>query len=120
MNGSQIAHHSNLTFTFQIKSTVAGKLIIMHFCPAGLLTLGPAWFRRFLVEHAPFKAVQEMKEIVDIMHKTSVEILESKRKALEEGDEETERQIAKGKDILSILCESSCFWVCFNAKRGFD
>lgn len=83
--------------------TVAGKLIIMHFCPAGLLTLGPAWFRRFLVEHAPFKAVQEMKEIVDIMHKTSVEILESKRKALEEGDEETERQIAKGKDILSIL-----------------
>jgi len=76
----------------------------MHFCPPALLTFGTARFRRFLVDHAPFPAVQDLKGIVDIMYKTSVDILNSKVKALEEGDEETERQVAKGKDILSILC----------------
>lgn len=81
----------------------------MHFCPAGLLTFGPARFRRFLVEHAPFKAVQQMKKIVDTMYNMSIEILESKKKALEEGDEATEEQVARGKDILSILRE--CFFV---------
>lgn len=49
--------------------------------------------------------MQDLKGIVDIMYKTSVDIINSKRRALEEGDEETERQVAKGKDILSILCE---------------
>jgi hypothetical protein len=88
------------------------KLYFIHFCPPALLTLGPARFRRFLVDHAPFNAVQDLKGIVDIMYKTSVDIINSKRRALEEGDEETERQVARGKDILSILCEFfyfSCF-----------
>ena len=87
------------------------KLIFMHFCPAGLLTFGPASFRRFLVEHAPFKAVQQMKDIIDIMYNMSVEILESKKKALQEGDGATEAQVARGKDILSILCEYSLLFI---------
>ena len=41
-----------------------------------------------------------MRDIVDVLHDTSVEIFETKKKALEEGDE---AQIGQGKDILSIL-----------------
>ena len=99
------------TFTYlKIYSNVSFKLYPMYFCPSALLSLGTARFRRFLVEHAPFQAVQDMKGIVDTMYKTSVEILESKKRALEEGDEATERQVAKGKDILSILRQCSLFW----------
>ena len=39
------------------------------------------------------------------MYNTSVEIVESKKKALAGGDDALERQIAQGKDIMSILCE---------------
>jgi hypothetical protein len=102
-------------------SSVSFKLFPMYFCPAALLNIGPARFRRFLVEHAPFRAVQEMREIVDTMYNTSVEILESKKRGLEEGDEATERQVEKGKDILSILCE--CFFfpgIILPGKAGFS
>jgi hypothetical protein len=37
------------------------------------------------------------------MHNTSVEILQAKRCALQEGDEAVERQIGRGRDIMSIL-----------------
>ncbi len=47
--------------------------------------------------------MQELREIVDIMHATSVEIFETKKQALEEGNEAVERQVAKGKDVMSIL-----------------
>ena len=42
-------------------------------------------------------------KIVDVMYETSVEVYEAKKRALEEGDEVVEQQIARGKDIMSIL-----------------
>ena len=58
-----------------------------------------------MVELIPWKAVRDFVEVVDTMHSTSVEIFESKKKALAGGDDALERQIAQGKDIMSILCE---------------
>ncbi len=43
------------------------------------------------------------------MHNTSVEIFEAKKRALGEGDEAVERQVAMGKDVMSILCGSIYF-----------
>ena len=40
---------------------------------------------------------------MDVLHNTTVEIFESKKKALEEGDEAVTRQISQGKDFMSIL-----------------
>ena len=62
-----------------------------------------------MVELIPWKAVQDFIGIVDVIHNTSVDIFESKKKALAEGDEALERQIAKGKDLMSILCEFLTF-----------
>jgi hypothetical protein len=65
--------------------------------------LGPPRFRRFLVDLLPFKNARRLRDIIDIIHNTSVEILEAKRRALKEGDEVVARQIGRGKDIISIL-----------------
>ncbi|KAF9002264.1 cytochrome P450 [Cyathus striatus] len=72
-----------------------------------LLRFGPPGFRRWLVNIAPFKVFHKLRDITDLMHKTSVEILESKRKALAQGDETVERQVARGKDIMSILLKAN-------------
>ena len=50
-----------------------------------------------------WKNLRDVTEIVDVMHNTSVEILESKKKALAQGDEALASQIGQGKDIMSIL-----------------
>jgi hypothetical protein len=75
-----------------------------------LVKLGPPRFRRFLVNLLPFKIIRRLRNTIDIMHNTSVEILQAKRRALQEGDEAVEKQIGRGRDIMSILSKqlSSC------------
>lgn len=51
----------------------------------------------------PWKSLHEIRDIVDVLHNTMVEVLEAKKKALEEGDEAVTQQIGQGKDFLSIL-----------------
>jgi hypothetical protein len=51
----------------------------------------------------PFKNMHKLRDIVDVMHNTSIEILESKKRALKEGDDAVAKQIGGGKDIISIL-----------------
>ncbi|KAF8805218.1 cytochrome P450 [Phlegmacium glaucopus] len=66
------------------------------------LKIGTPKFRRFVMDIFPWKNVHELRDIVDVLHNTSVEIFEAK-KALEEEDEAVTRQIGQGKDIMSIL-----------------
>ena len=80
-----------------------------------LIKLGPAWFRRLVIDLLPSKRVQRVKDIIDTMEKTSIEIVEQKRRALREGEESVVRQLGMGKDIMSILCEFSCHIACFFA-----
>jgi hypothetical protein len=68
-----------------------------------LVKMGPPGFRRFLVRLLPFENVQRLRGIVDVMYNTSIEILEAKKRALQEGDEAVARQIGQGRDIISIL-----------------
>ncbi|KAF9002246.1 cytochrome P450 [Cyathus striatus] len=72
-----------------------------------IMKLAPPKFLRRIVDIVPSSTVQQMKDIIDVMYNTSVEILESKRKALSEGDESVARQIARGKDIMSILLNAN-------------
>lgn len=67
------------------------------------MKLGPPKFRRFLLGLLPIKYIHELRDTVDTMHNTTVEILEAKRRALKDGDEAAERQIGGGKDIMSVL-----------------
>ena len=63
-----------------------------------LTRLGPTWFRRWVVDHLPFKQVQDLKHVVDVLYDTSTQIIEDKKAALEKGE------LSVGKDIISILC----------------
>ena len=54
----------------------------------------------------PWKNLHELRDVVDVLNNTAIEIFEEKKKALEEGDEAVTQQIGKGKDIMSIL--SAC------------
>ena len=58
--------------------------------------------RKFL-DLLPRNALHELANISDVLHRRSIEIYESKKRALAEGDEAVEKQIGEGKDIMSIL-----------------
>ena len=51
----------------------------------------------------PWKSLHEMRDVVDVLAKTSVEIFEEKKGALEKGDTTVNQQIDQGNDIMSIL-----------------
>lgn len=63
-------------------------------------SLGSPGMLRFLVKLLPSNKVQKLRRMVDIIDKTSVEILRSKRDALQQGDE---TMPGRGKDLMSIL-----------------
>ena len=77
----------------------------MRFLPY-FMKLGPAWFRRQIVDILPSKSVQRLKDIIDTMERTSVDIVEKKRAAFLEGEEAVVKQLGMGKDIMSILSAS--------------
>jgi len=51
----------------------------------------------------PWKSVRELRNTTDVLHETSVKIFESKKAALEAGDDAVKQQVGEGKDILNIL-----------------
>ncbi|KIM41635.1 hypothetical protein M413DRAFT_72029 [Hebeloma cylindrosporum] len=86
---------------------VSFKLAFHRMYLAPLFKLGSPKFRRFIVDLIPWKNPHQLRDISDVIHDTSVEIINSKKRALEEGDEALARQIGEGKDILSILMRAN-------------
>ena len=70
-----------------------------------LAKLGPAWFRRMLLDLVPNQRVQRLKDISDVMCANTRRIFFGKKAAFEAGDEAVKEQVASGKDIMSILRE---------------
>lgn len=68
-----------------------------------LTKIGSPKFRRFVIDILPWKELRELRDVVDVLHNTAVEIIESKKKALAEGNDAIMRQVGQGKDIISIL-----------------
>ena len=79
-------------------------IFVRTFLLSTLVKIGTPKFRRFMVDLMPFKNVRKLRDIVDILDGTAVEILEAKRRALREGDEAVKGQIGQGKDVMSVLC----------------
>lgn len=72
-----------------------------------LSKIGTARFRRAIVDLIPSESVKKLRDIVDVFHKTSTEIIETKRAALRGGNEVLATQIGRGKDVISILSTTS-------------
>ena len=62
--------------------------------------------------------VTDTKELIDVFHNTSVEIYESKKRALQEGSEELASHIGQGKDLISILSTSDPPFITSNPHKN--
>ena len=81
--------------------TVLPRIFILPFVQK--YNIGGRWLQRKVLDAVPWKAAHQVRDIVDVMHETSVSIYEAKRKAMaEEGDSTGEEQ---GKDIMGTLSE---------------
>ena len=65
----------------------------------------PANIRRFILDLMPWKDAHHLCDMADYMSNVGGEIFESKKLALEKGDEAVAQQIGRGKDLISILSE---------------
>ena len=65
--------------------------------------LGPAWFRRAVVDFIPWRSLHDIRDKVDLIWNSSKEVYTQKKAALLAGDEAVSQQISQGKDIMSLL-----------------
>jgi hypothetical protein len=86
-------------------SEVSRRLVFARFYLLPTLSkIGTRKFQNFVVRLLPWKGMRDMVALVDSMHNTSVDIINSRKMALAEGKEAMDRQVGRGKDIISILC----------------
>jgi hypothetical protein len=69
-----------------------------------LYMIGLPKFQRFMVRLLPWKSIREIVRHVDFIYNTSVDIIKSRKAALQSGKEVMDRQVGRGKDIISVLC----------------
>ncbi|KIJ60897.1 hypothetical protein HYDPIDRAFT_42968 [Hydnomerulius pinastri MD-312] len=83
------------------------KVIVARQFVPFVVKIGTPKFRKFIARIIPWKALQELIDIVEVMDKTSNEVFDAKKKALTEGDEAVLQQVGRGKDIMSILLKAN-------------
>ncbi|PPQ69083.1 hypothetical protein CVT26_003558 [Gymnopilus dilepis] len=103
-----VPHEYGIASKQLVPTQSQAKVVLLNRALLPKLTkIGTRSFRRWVVEHLPSKHVQKVRGIVDTLHRTSVEIFESKKKAVEAGDAALEAQIGRGKDLISILLKEN-------------
>ncbi|KAF9524825.1 cytochrome P450 [Crepidotus variabilis] len=79
--------------------------------------IGTPRFRRtifdLLLKFIPWEGAHQFRELTDVLDRETLDVYASKKRALAEGDEAVQRQIARGKDIISILMRAN-----INASGG--
>ncbi|PCH40522.1 cytochrome P450 [Wolfiporia cocos MD-104 SS10] len=69
--------------------------------------VGPAWFRRAMMKVWPSKRMRDAVKMVDTMDTASKKVYESKKVAIQAGDEVLLWQIGQGKDVMSVLMQAN-------------
>ncbi|THH05492.1 hypothetical protein EW146_g9889 [Bondarzewia mesenterica] len=98
--------YANATKNFLPTVNSPSMIIALEFLP-WLMRIGTSAFRRAVAEKTPWEDVQRLINVLDIMDKTSREIFENKKIALEKGDQAVVHQIGEGKDIISVLMKAN-------------
>ncbi|KIJ98230.1 hypothetical protein K443DRAFT_104277 [Laccaria amethystina LaAM-08-1] len=91
----------------ELMPAILRVLFVRSYLLASAVKIGSPKFRRFMVNLLPWKDLHDLRDIVDTMYKTSVEIFESKKRAMMDGDDAVATQIGRGKDILSTLMRAN-------------
>ena len=100
-----------------------------------IVRLGPAWFRRILLDLAPYEKLQRVKRNCDIVNQGCLSLFNAKKEALRRGDETLLQLVGEGKDVMSVLREYprlqmtavvlTCVWKCERTclpqkRKGFQ
>ena len=104
---------NSFLLTIQPNRPVTFSLRIVRQALPYLVKLGTPHLRRKFMELVPSKLLQQDREIVDTMDRTSKEIFEEKKKALRKGEDAVVKQVGMGKDIMSVLCELCCLGLAY-------
>ncbi|KIJ98225.1 hypothetical protein K443DRAFT_104335 [Laccaria amethystina LaAM-08-1] len=91
----------------ELMPAILRVLFVRSYFLASAVKIGSPKFRRFMVNLLPWKDLHDLRDIVDTMYKTSVEIFELKKRAMIDEDEAVATQIGLGKDILSTLMRAN-------------
>ena len=83
------------------------KLNWMRYLLPYVAKLGPAKFRRYMIDLIPLSTPKQIRALSDTFESASKEILAQKREALLGGGKAVEALAGKGKDIMSILRKCS-------------
>jgi hypothetical protein len=76
--------------------------------------LGTPCLHRLFISLLPWPRMHKMRDTIDVMHETSVEIVEGKKKAMQEGTNESLNQ----KDFMTSLCR--CLRLAFVVPRNIS
>lgn len=68
-----------------------------------IVKIGSPALRRNIAKFLPDKNMQELRRIIETLAGHAREVYNTKKAALEKGDEAVMHQVGEGKDILSIL-----------------
>ncbi|KAF9533504.1 cytochrome P450 [Crepidotus variabilis] len=86
----------------------AGRIqVTRNYLLTWVVKIGSPSFRRFMMDLIPYKNLHEIRDVADVLHQTSLKIYDSKKKALAMGDGALSEQIARGKDIMSVLLKAN-------------
>ncbi|KAF8206530.1 cytochrome P450 [Mycena galopus ATCC 62051] len=96
-----------ITSVKQLQVTMHKMALAAMYILPWAVNIGSPKFRRFIVDIVPWKNLHEGRDILDTLYATAVHIYNLKKAALEAGDEAVSSQIAKGKDIISILMKDN-------------
>ena len=99
-----------LLLPLTVLSPAVGDVVWTQEITPYLSYLGPAWFRRFLLNLVPIAKVQRLKSITDVLSTRLEQIYYAKKTALESGDEELLNSLGEGKDVMSVLCECAVIY----------
>ncbi|KAE9394005.1 cytochrome P450 [Gymnopus androsaceus JB14] len=93
-------------YTLSSPAMMRMQFWIMNVLPS-VSRIGPASFRRCMLDLLPWKDAHHLRDMADYMYSVAGEIFESKKLALEKGDEAVAQQIGSGKDLISILMKEN-------------
>ncbi|KAF8069171.1 cytochrome P450 [Lyophyllum atratum] len=79
----------------------------LHVLLPKLFRIGSPRFRRFVIDLIPSKSIQRLRDIINLMDQTTIDIFHEKKKALEGGDEALSQKVEHAKDIMSILMKAN-------------
>ncbi|KAF6751291.1 cytochrome P450 [Ephemerocybe angulata] len=88
----------NLLPTMNDQLLTAVRILLVPY----IYGIGTPWFKRKVVDALPWKALRQVRDMVDVMEKTSLEILDAAKKSLKSGDGPSGR-----KDIISLLLKAN-------------